>query len=69
MVVIYASSVTAFDQHFRSHVLWRSTKTLTAIGLSETITTKSKITDFDISVEVYENVFWFEIPVDNILEM
>ena len=28
-----------------------------------------KITDFDISVEVYENVFWFEIPVDNILEM
>jgi len=57
----------AFAQHnFRSDVLRRATYTVRELFFGCADFGQSEICDFDVSFLIKEDVFWFEIPIDDV---
>lgn len=51
--------------HFRSHVTWSSTRIMGVVLLP--LSGDSEISDSDIAIRFHDQIFWFDISVDNFI--
>lgn len=52
-------------EHLWCKVFWGATKRVHNAAYSYTFFTKSKVCQYDMTITVQQNIFWFEIPKNN----
>lgn len=65
-VEIYHSCMKFFAQHVRGHVLGAPAETLGTVSFFEVILGQTEISDSHMTVQVYQNVLWLQVPVHDI---